>query len=466
MRILLLKARLAEHFGHISPPLGLLYLSAYLKSLGHETRVLHLDATRLMDEGVAEVMKSFSPDIVGLSAITAEADSMHALAALSKASLPGVPVIAGGPYPSGYDEECLADSNIDAVARGEGELTLAEIAGRIGRGEDLSGVAGVTRRNPSGGVFREPDRSFIPNLDDLPMPDWEAVNRDIYSMFVPHTPLLYGKRYLGVLTSRGCPYKCVFCHAIMGKCFRPHSVSRVVSEIELLYRTYGVERIEVLDDTFNLDRERALAIFSELGKRKLPVRLYICGIRADLLDAAMIDAMAAAGVVYVGMGIESASPATQAVIGKNLDLDKVKANCELLSRKGIFTTASFLLGLPGESVMDCVRTLCFASRLKIHTAMISSLRAYKGSALASSVPAAALITEKNDRGTYSGLSPTPSCSSIAPWKLSLLKIAGNLLFYLYPFRLFRILRDIPEPDSKVLRLFLRKFMERTFLPGK
>jgi len=466
MRILLLKARYSQNFGHISPPLGLLYLSAYLKAQGHEVRVLHLDAIRLMDEGVAEVMKSFSPRIVGLSAITAEADSLHALAALSKAVLPGVLVIAGGAYPSGYDEECLSDSNIDIVARGEGEITLAEVIGRIGRGEDLTGVGGLSRRGGGGAIIREPDRPFISDLDDLPMPDWDAVNRDMYSMFVPHTPLLYGKRYLGILTSRGCPYKCVFCHAIMGKCFRAHSVSRVVSEIEFLCRNYGAERIEVLDDTFNLDRERAFAIFSELKNRNLPVKIYICGIRADLLDAAMIDAMASAGVVYVGMGIESASPATQAAIGKNLDLEKVRANCELLARRGIFTTASFLLGLPGETVADCVRTLWFASTLKVHTAMISSLRVYKGSSLASSLPAAALINQKNDRGTYSGLSPTPSCSSIVPWKLSLLKIAGNLLFYLYPFRLFRILRDIPEPDSKVFGLFLRKFMERTFLPGK
>jgi len=481
MKILLLKPRLTAFHRQASPPLGLLYLSAVLKKAGcKEVRVLHLDALGLGEEDVEKELRAFRPDMVGLSAITAEGKSMHSLARLVKKVSPVTLVVAGGPHPTGYAADCMANPAIDIAVRGEGELTLLEIVKNREAGKSFDGIRGITHRRGDETVT-EPDRDFIEDLDGLPYPDWDAIDYGPYGRLVPQTPVLYGKKYATLLTSRGCPYHCTFCHNVMGKRFRAHSPQRVLAEIAALRARLDVTDIEIADDTFNFDRERTLAILRGLAAH-LPtaspqgtphcgfpyaaqpgLKLYMCGVRVDILDEETIDLMARAGVVYVAAGLESGSTRMQEVLKKNIDLEKFKTLSGYLTKRGIFMTVGFMLGSPGETPAEVLTTIRYAWSLKSHTAMFAFCHGYKGTELGDGLGADKALGPDTDTGTFYGSRVRVNCSSIGAGKLAAAKWLANAGFYLNPARLYRIGRDLPNPGLRGLLLLLRKFTERTLL---
>lgn len=446
MKILLVKARPARTHGMASPPLGLLYLSAALKAAGY-TDVAVLDGSLCGEEEFYRLVERSGADLVGISAITAEGLSLHRAAAAAKRGNGRAFVAAGGHYPSSDPERCLRDPAVDAVVPGEGERAVVELARALVRGEAPRGLLAAA--------------PFEEDLDSLPPPDWDAVDHRRYAAFVPQTPLLYGSRYLTLLTSRGCPYGCVFCHRLMGGAFRAHSPERVVSELAGLKARYGVDRFEIADDAFNFDRERAAEIFRRLAAAGLGVRLYLCGIRADLLDEELVGLMKAAGVVYAACGLETADFALQGAIGKRLDTARFAGNIRLLERAGIFTTAGVILGFEGETAGSLMRTARFLLASRLHTVMLATLRVYPGTPLAAGSGRA--LTPEDDLGAYADLSGDGLPAGRA-LRLGLAKAVLNAVFYLDPRRLYIIFRDLPERSPAVLRLLAGKFFSRTLLP--
>lgn len=438
----------------VSPPLGLMYLSAALKAANfRDVEVLHGD---LYSEKVfLEKIASSGADVVGLSAINAEGASLHAAAAAARQGRPGAFVVCGGHYPSADPAGCLADRNIDAVAQGEGETTLVEAVKALGGG-GLDAVAGLwTRRE--GKPFLPARRPFLKDLDALPLPDWDAVDAGAYSRHVPQTPLLYGARYMSLMTSRGCPYRCVFCHGLMGREFRAHTPARVLAEVGELYRR-GFRNLEIADDVFNYDRERALAIFGGLAGRFPGLRLYFCGIRSDLLDGQLLDAMKSAGTVYFATGLETGDARLQGAIGKGVDLARFSGNVRLAAEKGIFTTGGFIFGFPGETLGQMLATARYAASTRLHTAMMATCLVYPGTELARS--GAPALTPAADDGTYAGFSG----AAVPGLKVAAVKLLANFLFYCSPSRAWRILRDLPDRRPAVLWLLLKKLFFRTVFP--
>ena len=463
MRILLIKPRLTAFHRQASPPLGLLYLSAVLKKAGYtEVRVLHPDALGLGEEDIERELRAFLPDIVGLSAITAEGRSMHSLARLVKKVSPGALVAAGGPHPTGYTADCLENPAIDVAVRGEGELTFLEIVRNREAGKGFDGIRGVSHRR-GGEIVTEPDREFIEDLDSLPYPDWDALDYGAYGRLVPQTPVLYGQKYATLLTSRGCPYRCTFCHNVMGKRYRAHSPQRVLAEIAALRSRLGVKHLELADDTFNFDRERTKAILRGLAAAEPGLKLYLCGLRVDILDEESIDLMARAGIVYAAAGLESGSPRMQEVLKKNIDLEKFRTLSARLAERGIFTTVGFMLGSPGETPAEVLATLRYAWSLKSHTAMFAFCHGYKGTELGDGLAAGKALGPDTDTGAFYSSRVRVNCSSIGARKLAAAKWLANAGFYLNPARLYRIGRDLPNPGLRGILLLLRKLAERTLL---
>lgn len=453
MKILLAKARTGKPRGMVSPPLGIMYLSSALKAAGFsDLKVLHGDLYG--EREFLERIAAAGADLVGLSAINPEGASLHAAAAAARRGRPGSFVICGGHYPSASPEVCLADPNIDAVVEGEGEATLLEAVKALGAG-GLGAISGLwTRRE--GKPFLPSRRPFLRDLDSLPLPDWDAVDAGEYSRRVPQTPLLYGARYMSIMTSRGCPYRCVFCHSLMGREFRAHTPARVLAEVEELYRR-GFRNLEIADDVFNYDRARALAIFNGIAGRFSGLRLYFCGIRSDLLDAELLDTMKSAGTVYFATGLETGDPEMQGTIGKGVDLAKFSENARLAAEKGIFTTGGFIFGFPGETTRQMLATARYAASTSLHTAMMATCLVYPGTGLArSGVPA---LTPAADDGVYAGFSG----SALPGFRVAAVKLLANLLFY-SPLRIWRILRVLPDRRPAVLWLLAKKLLFRTVFP--
>jgi len=466
MRILLVKAGCTRRYGQTVPPMGLLYISASLKRAGyHDIRLLHLDLDLPSDEELSALLTSYAPDIVGISAITAEAVSLHRVAAAARKVLPKALVVAGGAHPTGYPEDCLKDPNVDAVIRNEGEQTFLELVKAKELGISYADLAGLSLRE-DGRIRHNEPREFLKDLDSLPMPDWEAADLERYGRFIPHSPFLHTRRYANVVTSRGCPFGCTFCHNIMGKAFRAHSPARVVAELRHLAVDLGIRDIEFSDDIFNLDLVRAKAVMRGIIDAGLGLNLFLSnGVRADAMDEELAELMRRAGVRYLCVAVETASPRLQREIRKNVDLVKLKAITRSLVAKGIFVNGFFIFGLPGETLGDLWLTIRYLWKLPIHTCMISFCIGYGGTELARTLPPDKITSPDNDTVSFTSARPAISVSGLPAWQLAAARQLANFVFYfLNPARIFRIFRDMPCKDPRVLKLLFTKLLTRTIFP--
>lgn len=461
MKILLIQAKFTVHFGYITPPLGLISLSAFLKQAGYrDVEVVHLEIAGGGPDHLEKRLQEFKPDIVGISAMTAQARSLREIAALAKRVSPGTLVLAGGPYATHYPENCAGDPAIDAAVLHEGELTLLELVRLREKGLPFDGVKGICFRR-GGETVRTPPREFIEDLDNLPLPDWGALDLGAYRNYLPCSILAYKQRYMSVMNSRGCPYRCTFCHNVMGKKFRAQSPARVVKELSVLRAEHGITHIEVIDDIANCDPDRFKAVLRAIAAGSPGLKIYLAGgLRGDLLDEETIDLMPAAGVVDLTVAVESGSPRMQELIKKNADLDRLKRMIAYAAGKGIYVQGLFMIGFPGETVSDMWQTLRFAAGSKLHSMMIATCFGFRGTELGDSLGREAAMSPENDVSVYEGYSFT-SCSQLPPWKIKLMKFLINLVFYYNPFRIWRLLNALPGLNPALAGVFLKKIVQKT-----
>ncbi len=462
--VLLIKSRsVASKVSGSTPPLGLLYIAACLrKSLGAEVRLIDaaLEADPL--KAVGDAVRTRKPDVAGISALTAEAFPAHALAAAVKAEGPAVPVVMGGPYPSADPELALKDPNVDAAVIGEGEETFTELTrllteeGRAGLGPAaLRAVKGVAFRCGSGVELSAP-REPIRDLDALPFPAWDLIDyRKFWTR--PSMASLGIRPYLTMFTSRGCPYRCVFCHQLFGKTFRarsPESVADEAAEIKKL----GAGHIEVLDDIANFDPDRFDRMLGLLLERDLrPVLSFPNAVRADLLRESSVDLLKRVGAGEVSVAVETASERLQKLLNKNLSPEKAWRAIDLLVSKRIFTRGFFMLGLPTETEAEMRSTIRFAHASRLHLALFFTPNPFRNTGLygmfagAGKLPAGARTVDFEYYGApFNG-------SEVPDRRYRMLYRWAYYGFYFDPRRIWRIARDrpflsdIPARAYKLLR---------------
>jgi len=366
------------------PPLGLGYLAGYLKK-HRQDEIMLIDARRwrMRDKEVVGQVKEWGADLVGISVLSFEANEAVRLARLIKESMPGVILVLGGAYPSSIRERVLEEQTIDFGVVGEGEQSFLELISGLEQNRGLEGISGVSLRVNGEARFvgyREP----IKEIDSLEV-DWELIQPERYfssRLRTSQSTLRRSRRMVSFLTSRGCPYGCYFCHNIFGRRFRARSVENVLKEIDYLVKRFQVEELEINDDTFNLNLERAKKILREIAKRNYKLWLsFPNGIRGDMVDEEFLDLLKSAGTYRVSYAVESANPARQQEMGKRLDLEKVRWAIEETYRRGMHTAGFFILGFPGESEEEMRRTLEFAFRSKLQTASFFHLKPFPGTLL-------------------------------------------------------------------------------------
>jgi len=388
--ILLIKPSLGKKliFEH-TQPLGIMYIASSLTQANrsHEVKIIDMIVERKVYRDIRNEIKEFQPDIVGISALTPEADAVHFLAESIKKDLANCAIIVGGPYGTSAPRRALRNPFVDFVVIGEGELTMVELVESISQSgyspDCLKEIKGIAYRDDGQHIQTEP-RPYIENLDELPFPAWNMIPVEKYfsSWIVSPSKTRYYKSYMSVFTSRGCPYGCIYCHNIFGKRFRPRSVENVLSEITTLYERYDLHEIHILDDTFNVNKARALEFCSRVRKSGLQVKItFPNGLRGDILDEELIDALAGAGMYSSAIGVESGSEKIQKSIEKNVNLQKLQRSIDRLYRKGIVTHGFFMVGFPGETKEDILKTIAFASNSKLTTASFHSLVPFEGTPL-------------------------------------------------------------------------------------
>jgi amino acid adenylation domain-containing protein/non-ribosomal peptide synthase protein (TIGR01720 family) len=227
-----------------------------------------------------------------------------------------------------------------------------------------------------------PGRPQVKDFNGLPIPDRSLVDYEKYSKRIG---MAMAKNTISVQATRGCPYKCLYCHKIWPKTHVMRSAEHIFSEVQLFYNM-GVRRFTIVDDIFNLNKENSSRFFELIIKNGLDLQLFFGnGVRGDILTRDYIDLMVEAGTINVALALETASPRLQKLIGKNIDLDKLHENMDYICRKHphVISELFTMLGFPTETGEEAMMTLDFIKSLKwVHLPVVSILKIYPNTDMA------------------------------------------------------------------------------------
>lgn len=429
-------------------PFGILYVAGHLKKHKYpaELKVLDLRSLDLTDEEIAQRIGEFSPDIIGLSCLSNESVFTHKLVEICRDTMPDATIVMGGPYGTGEWEYVLRDEKVDYCVVGEGEQTFLEFLQALDQGDDPVDVRGVAARDESGTAILKAPREFIRDLDALSFPAYEFIDLKEYSRKEnSHLPAFdLSKTFTQMFTSRGCPYRCTFCHNIFGKKIRFRTPDNVLEEIDWLVKEHGVGEIHLEDDSFNIDMDRAKEICRKIIERKYPLRFaFPNGIRADHVDEELITLFKKMGVYSIGYGVESASETVRKRIHKNLNLEKLEEAIRLTAKHGIAVSGYFMIGFPNETEQEMEDSIQFACNSKLHIAVFSRVIPFPGTELYNEVLKEGFDYSRElfDRISFEKISI--NLSAVSDEKLEEKARSGLRRFYMNPGRLFRIFMVYP-----------------------
>ncbi len=389
MRILLVRAKPDYRDVIVESPNGLAYVGAMAEREKHKVEILDLLLERnqeAADRRLKAVLGAKKYDLIGMTAMTPDYDAAARAATLIKGSYPRLPIVFGGQHATSKAEEVAAGDACDFVVRGEGEQTFAELLEALETGRDPGDVDGLAfKRN--GAVVKTPPRAPIQDLDALPFPAYRLLELDRYFEPVAARVTPRNKRCVQIFTSRGCPWRCIYCHDLFGKRFRARSPENVLAEIRLLQQQFGIQDFLVEDDVFNFDMNRAKRIF-DLVKADKKIKAHFqfnSGLRIERFDEELVRKMAEGGTYFISIAVESATPRIQRHIRKNLKLERVAEVVSWMRKYRIRTLGFFMLGFPSETLEEINGTIRFACNLDLDEALFSIVTPYPGSELSRQV---------------------------------------------------------------------------------
>jgi radical SAM superfamily enzyme YgiQ (UPF0313 family) len=342
-----------------APPLALIHLAAPLVDRGFDVRIVD---SAVSDDPVAETVAACQGAIcLGISMVTGPmiTQGVEVARAVRRAH-PGVPIVAGGWHASILPEQTLRSPYVDAVVRGQGEITFLEIVERYAAGErDLSGIAGSLFER-GGEVVRNPDRGYT-DINALPRRPFELVDFEAYARKCG------GLRWLLFCTSHGCPWDCSYCSnaSVYGRNWKPLLAETAVMEMDELARRYRLSVIDIIDDNYLVRRERAVAIAEGLLRAGTSFAYYI-QTRTDQIDRLPDDELALlarSGLRRIFFGLESGSVKVMRSVNKRLDLDTAYRTAERCRAVGIRPSFNLIFGLPAEEEEDLRETMAVVDRI-------------------------------------------------------------------------------------------------------
>ena len=366
--------------GRRFPPLGLSYVAGALVKAGYQVEMLDNYLLKKPIGEVKEIVKRFSPQIVGITCGSVTFSRCIETAKAVKDVLPSCKVVVGGWHPSYLPESLLQHPEIDYVIMGEGERAIVELTECIVKGVDDSGISkisGLAYRKEKKFVKNAPD--LINNLDDVPFPARHLLPMHLYSREMEYLSV---KPVDTMNVIRGCPYNCAFCETkkIWGSKCRAFSAPRVVEELNILVSEYGTKGIYFVGDNFTINKKRTIELCNAIKKEKLDLQ-WVCDTRVDLISRDLVKEMKTAGCRTIWFGVESGSARVLKKINKQITLQQALAAFKLCKEEDVRTASSFMLGLPGETVEDMKATYKFARKLDPDWVRFNIFVGYPGSDL-------------------------------------------------------------------------------------
>ena len=397
MEILLVRPP-TTHFKNTAPPvvslpLGLLYIAAMLEKRNFNVEIYDaLTAVKLRNKqanfqkekihfGASWIelerkVRDVKPIVVGINnQFSSQLDSAIKMAEIVKKIDTRIITVVGGPHASAMPQTFLNHVPfIDIVVMGEGEYVLPEIVEWAKGKKKLSDIQGIAYRERDEIIYSQ-RKEFIQDLDELPLPAYHLIDLERYfdinrNGFSGRARYNYAgsERSISMITSRGCPFDCIFCsiHLTMGKKFRFHSSENVINHIGEVVSKYDVCHIHFEDDNITLVPERFESILDNILDKKIKITWDTPnGIRADYINQRMLEKSKASGCTYLRIGIESGDATIcNKIIKKKLDLNKVIETAKLCHRIGIDLEAFYIIGFPEEKAEQMRKTIDFAIMLE------------------------------------------------------------------------------------------------------
>lgn len=361
-------------------PINLLYLASYLRSKQIDCKIYELGIfdydqsivennrvrCGISDAEISTIIRNERPKIIGIGCMySRHYIDVVAISRTIKKIDPSLKVVLGGNHATTFCEMVLKEPSIDFVVRGEGEITFYKLCNAIlSRREDFKEIDGLAFRDETGNIIKTRDRGLVKNLNEL-LIDYSIVDIRKYAEISRQSPFLMRYPAIGIVSSRGCPGKCVYCtvRAVWGRTWRGKSAKTTVDEIELLHEEYGIKEFSFFDDSASLNKKRWNEICNEIIDRGLNIRWTTPnGIAHWTLDKPTLKKMKAAGCYRVTFGIESGNVETRKFLGKPYSLLQAREMIQYANKIGMWTICTNILGFPYETKEAMDDTVRFAQK--------------------------------------------------------------------------------------------------------
>lgn len=357
-------------FAYAYNPLGIRYISSYLKQHGYNCQLFNFDFPKTIDpkepdypeyqedfglqykkeirnpdhtiwKEVEQTFLSSPPDILGITLMTPQFETAIITAKIAKKINPECIVVFGGIHPTIFPEESLAHPEVDFIVKGEGELTTLELVNALVKHTDIKSVNGIVYKDQTNKVIYNQSRELLKDLDAIPFPD--------ENLSTPQERELMMMRG-SIYTSRGCPFQCTFCarKPIWGKRVRYRSPENVVKEIQHYYEHYGTRFFMFEDDTLTLRFDRIKRMLEMILEQKMKIS-YTIQTKVTFIKPELLTLLKKTGCTSVALGIESGSQYTLDRIKKGITLDECRNAVKLSKEYGIRVNSFFIVGYPWDT---------------------------------------------------------------------------------------------------------------------
>lgn len=414
-----------------APPLGLAYLAAVSETEGHSVDIVDADVLGITLSQLKHRIERDQPDIVGVTSTTPTVNDALKVVKIAKEACPKAVTVMGGPHVSFLPFETMRrNPYLDIICIGEGEKTAVELTQVTEKKGNLHDVKGIAYRSNDKIIINEP-RELIRDLDSLPFPARHLLPMKEYTV-------LGEKISIGsMITSRGCPYQCVFCSSslLFGKKFRARSAKNVVDEMEHLRHVYKAKYVEFLDDIFTLNKKRVVEICHEILARHLDME-WVCSSRVDIISRELMKIMKKAGCTTIYFGVESGNQRILNLMKKGIKIEQAVRAVKWAKKVGIETAVTFIIGMLGETKDEIKRTIQFAQKLKPDYAQFSIATPFPGTELFTTARKRGLI-QTEDWSQYTVMKPIMATGKCSVKDLGKLISKAYRAFYLRPSYLLR-----------------------------
>ncbi len=424
-------------FQYVMVPISLPMIAGALEAQKHEVKLLDCIANDVDVEGLKKSILEFNPGLVLFNMSTATSSSDIEVINLMRSLTPAHFTVIGN-HATSLPEEVLLASGLDSVIRREPELTAQDLVDAVEKGRGLGEVLGISFKDIDGTVMNNEDRPFNENLDDLPFAARHLLENARYTLPVINEP------YTLIITSRGCPYSCIYCtaHQYYGKKLRLRSAANVVDEMKECFEKHHIRNFTMWSDTFNQSKKFVMDVCGEIKKRGLEKKIrWMANSRVDHVDEEVLAEMKSSGCIGVSYGVESGVDEILNNMKKGADAQQAREAVRMTKSAGIEVLTHIIFGLPGETIETINQTIRYVKEMDPDYAQFYCAIPFPKTELEEIGKKNGWITTE-DYSKYELNQPILNLPTLSSEQLQKARIRAYREFYLRPSYVFKRLMKI------------------------